>query len=147
MFDVQDRYTLLFKERYGEDKNPKLFEPDFQLWDVCEEVAPGKKKGRRLGFGSVGESDIFAAPRSSGPVQSDAATLALLEAEIARREGLEREMEELKAKSQQQEAKSQQQEAWMRRVEAQLSRWGDIGSTTCPIPPPCDLPHSSSHPY
>lgn len=46
-----EKYTFLFKERYEQELNPELYEPDFVLWDACEEVAPGKSKGRRLGFG------------------------------------------------------------------------------------------------
>lgn len=98
-----ERYTFLFKEKYGQELNPELYEPDFVLWDACEEVAPGKK-GRHLGFGSVGESDIFAAPKNaSTPSATQAAHQALLEAEVARRLALEREMEEMKEKARQQE--------------------------------------------
>ena len=131
---MQEKYEFLFKERYGQETSPELFEPDFQLWDACEEVSAGKKKGRRLAFGTVGNSDIFAAPRTnSGPSSSDAGTHALLEAEVAWRTALEREMEELKAKS-------LQQEEWLKRIQQQLNQQTELGSTTLP----CVLPHPSS---
>ena len=124
----------MFKERYGQELNPESYEPDFELWDAVEEVAPGKKKGRRLGFGSVGQSEVFAAPKdTAGPSASQAANQALLEAEVARRLALERQMEEMKVNAQQQENRLQ-------RLEQQLSRF-DLGSTSLP----CSLlPHPSS---
>ena len=134
MIDVQEKYTLLFKERYGQELDPMSYEPDFQLWDACEDVAPGKKRGRRLGFGSVGQSNIFAAPiTNSGPTMSQAANQATLEAEVARRELLEREIEEMKLQTKTQEDR-------LRRLELQLSHV-DLGSSLLP----CEhLPHPSS---
>ena len=119
----------MFHERYGQEVTPEQYEPDFELWDACEEVAPGKKKGRRLGFGTVGQSEILGAPKySTIPSASQAANQAMLEAEVARRLALEREMEEMKQRAKQQEDKAKQQDDRLQRLEQQLQQV-ELGAT------------------
>ncbi|GAA0183543.1 hypothetical protein LIER_30934 [Lithospermum erythrorhizon] len=46
------KYVMLFKVWYGQDLDLKNYPPDLNVWDVLEEVEDGRKKGRRLGFGT-----------------------------------------------------------------------------------------------
>ncbi|GAA0156159.1 hypothetical protein LIER_38223 [Lithospermum erythrorhizon] len=39
------KYVLLFKDRYGQDLDPKNYPPDLHIWDALEEVKDGRKKG------------------------------------------------------------------------------------------------------